>query len=342
MPASMKDVAEAASVSIKTVSNVVNGRPNVGAATRARVLAVMEQLDFRHNPLAQSLRSGRTGIISVVAPALDQPYFGSIVNSIIGTASSLGLTVVVELTGGDPERELAVLNSRRRMTDGTILIPIGLASTGAGHIDVTYPLVVLGDPIAGSNAEFVAVQGAEAARAATSMLLERGRRRVAAVGVRPDGDDESRLRGYLSALEDHGIPADPALLVPVKSWHRSAGVEGITALLDSGAPFDAVFAFNDALALGVMHGLQARGITIPDQVAVLGFDDIEEARYTTPSLSSVDPGYAHLARTAVARLISLISDEPLSEQPPRTPFRVVERASTGAIPRPRRASDRMD
>ncbi len=339
MPASMRDVAAAAGVSIKTVSNVVNGRDKVGAGTRARVLATMEQLDFQHNPLAQSLRSGRTGLISVIVPGIDQPYFAEITNSIITEAAVLGLRVVVELTGGDPRRELAALGSRSRFTDGTILIPIGLDTTGTDHVSaVSYPLVVLGEPIPETGADFVAVQGVEAARAATRLLLEGGRRRIAALGLHPESTvGEARLRGYLGALEDAGVPADPALLVAVKSWHRSAGTEGILALLDSGAPFDAVYAFNDALALGAMSGLRARGVTIPAQVAVIGFDDIEEARYSIPSLSSVDPGYGELARIAVSRLAARIRGEQPSPTPPAVAFRVVERASTGALPVPRTA-----
>ncbi len=339
MSASMRDVAEAAGVSIKTVSNVVNGRQKVGAKTRARVLETMERLDFQHNPMARSLRSGRTGLISVVVPGIDQPYFANLTNSIITEATSLGLRVVVELTGGEPTRELAALGSRSRFTDGTILIPIGLDTTGADHVAVSYPLVVLGEPIPDTGADFVSVQGVEAARAATHLLIERGRRRIAAVGLHPEESaaGESRLRGYLKALEEADVAADPALLVTVKSWHRSAGTEGILALLDYGADFDAVYAFNDALALGVMSGLHARGVAVPAQVAVIGFDDIEEARYSIPTLSSVDPGYRDLAKIAVARLAAKIHGDAVPTSPPPVAFRIIERASTGALPPPRTA-----
>jgi DNA-binding LacI/PurR family transcriptional regulator len=183
---------------------------------------------------------------------------------------------------------------------------------------VPYPLVLLGERIFDENVDHVTMRNVEAAKAATEHLLGAGRRRIAIVGAHSGetiGSAGLRLRGHLEALEKAGVPADPDLIAYTDVWHRINGATGIRALIGRGVPFDAVFALNDALAFGAMRALDEAGLRVPEDVAVIGFDDVDEADYSIPSLTSVDPGRAWIARTAVQRLLQRIAAPGTVEEP---------------------------
>lgn len=304
--ATMQDVARRAGVSVKTVSNVVNGYPHIRPATRDRVLAAIADLDYQINLTARNLRTGRTGVIGLAVPELSLPYFAELADSVIEAADAEGLTVIIEQHGGRREREVEVLGgSRRHLTDGLIYSPLALGPGDEHLLDVTYPLVLLGERIFHGPVDHVTMRNTDAARAATEYLLGLGRRRIAAVGVHPGeevGSAALRLAGYQAALAAAGIGADPALQGEAGLWHRATGAAAMARVLDAGARPDAVFAFNDALALGAMHELQVRGIRVPEDVAVIGFDAIDEGRYSNPTLTTVDPGREEIAGTAVRLL----------------------------------------
>lgn len=333
----MHDVARVAGVSIKTVSNVINDYPHVRADTRSRVQAAIDELSYRPNLSARGLRSGRTGVIGLAVPALRENYFAELADHIIRIADARGVGVVVEQTGGQREAELlAIGGGRRRMTDGLLLSPVNLGQLDAEVLAVEYPLVLLGDRIFGGPTDHVAIHNTAAARAGVEHLLSLGRRRVAILG----GSDEDaeqpssaslRLRGYRDALAAAGVAEDPALIRPLAHWSRASGAEAVHALVAEGVVFDGVFALNDTVALGALRALAREGLDVPGDVAVLGFDNIDEARFSVPSLSSVDTGKEQIAETAVALLLERIAEKG-SRQPPRTvqpAFTVVARESTG-------------
>ena len=303
MAATMRDVSRLAGVSIKTVSNVVNGHPHVSEATRGAVLAAIASLDYQVNLTARNLRTGRTDTIALAVPELRLPYFGELADAVIEAARTRGLMVVIEQHGGDRSREIEVLSgARRQVTDGLIFSPVALGAGDEALLDVDFPIVLLGERVFSDRVNHITMHNVAAARAGTQYLLGLGRRRIAVIGVHPGevvGSGGLRLSGYCSALEAAGIPVDPRLLGEVGPWHRAAGARAMARLLDSGARPDAVFGFNDALALGAMHELQVRGIRVPQDVAVLGFDDIDEGRYSFPTLSTIDPGREEIATTAV-------------------------------------------
>ena len=310
MAATMQDVAQRAGVSIKTVSNVVNGYPYIRESTRQRVLDAIQELDYQVNAAARNLRTGRTGIIALALPELSLPYFAELADAVIEAADQQGLTVIIEQHGGRRERELDVLSGvRRHLTDGLIYSPLALGEGDEAHLEVDFPLVLLGERIFHDPVDHVTMDNVEAARAATSYLLGLGRRRIAVIGVHPGeviGSAGLRLRGHLAALAEAGIEADDALLGPAGLWHRATGAQAMADMLDAGVRPDAVFGLNDALALGAMHELQLRGLRIPEDVAVVGFDDIDEGAYANPALTTVDPGREQIARTAVEMLAARI------------------------------------
>ncbi|MEE6282812.1 LacI family DNA-binding transcriptional regulator [Georgenia sunbinii] len=336
MGTTMHDVARLAGVSVKTVSNVINDYPHVRPTTRDRVLAAIDTLGYRPNVSARGLRSGRTGVIGLAIPALRENYFAELADSVIHAAQDHGLSVLVEQTSGDRDKELiAVSGGRLRFTDGLILSPVGLGQSDAELLDVAFPLVLLGERIFGGPTDHVAMHNTTAAEVVVAHLLEVGRRRIAVVGASgTDLSDASsaslRIRGYQRALEAAGVDFDPTLVRQTPTWSRESGAAAAHALVADGTSFDAVFALNDTLGLGVLRALGEEGRRVPEDVAVIGFDNIEESRFALPSLSTVDTGRDEIASIAVDLLVERINakGEPA---PPRTikpEFRVVGREST--------------
>ncbi|MBB5472405.1 DNA-binding LacI/PurR family transcriptional regulator [Cellulomonas hominis] len=338
----MHDVAAIAGVSIKTVSNVINGYPYIRPETKERVEAAIEQLGYRVNITARNLRQGRTGMIGLAVPELSLPYFAELADSVIRAAEPHGVVVLIEQTNAIRERELEVLTSaRRHLTDGLIFSPLALGAEDRERFVVDYPMVLLGERIFHGPADHVTMSNVEAARAATRHLVESGRTRIAVIGAHEGetiGTAALRVQGYRQALEDAGLPFDPALLAEAGAWHRSTGAAAMHRLLDAGTEIDAVFGLNDALALGALRALHARGVAVPEDVAVLGFDDVDDAAYASPPLTSVAPGREQIARTAVelllARVAGTAEGEPVEVY---ADFELVVRESTAGVHAPARA-----
>jgi DNA-binding LacI/PurR family transcriptional regulator len=241
--------------------------------------------------------------------------------------------VLIEQTNASRERELEVLHGQRRhLTDGLIFSPLALGSDDRAAFAVDFPMVLLGERIFGGPADHVTMSNVEAARAATRHLIETGRRRIALIGSHEGetvGSAALRQRGYEEALAEAGLPLDPALLGEAGLWHRSTGAEAMERMLAAGTEIDAVFGLNDALAIGALHALHARGVAVPEEVAVIGFDDIEDAAYASPPLSSVAPGREQIAQTAVDLLLARVAGTAPDEHVEViTDFEVVAREST--------------
>lgn len=339
MGPTMHDVARVAGVSIKTVSNVINDYPHVRPGTRDRVIEAIEQLDYRPNLSARGLRSGRTGVIGLAVPSLRENYFAELADAVIRAAERRGLGVMVEQTSGHRDTELAVVSgSRPRFLDGLLFSPVSLGQEDAEALDVAIPLVLLGERIFGGPTDHVTMHNTSSSQAAVEHLLSIGRRRIAVIGADLEGGDEAssanlRLKGYLHALENAGIQLDPSLVRPTEMsrWNRAGGAAATHLLVAEGVAFDAVFALNDTLGLGVLRALREEGIRVPDDVAVIGFDNIDESNYSVPSMSTVDTGRDEIASIAVDRLIERIGEKD-TRRPPETfkpDFRIVARESTG-------------
>jgi len=181
-----------------------------------------------------------------------------------------------------------------------------LRAGDAPELEVEFPMVLLGERALQSKVHHVAMANVAGARAATEHLLAGGRRHIALVGsydAEGAGAGSLRTRGFLDALDAAGVQHDPSRTGAAIVWTRSTGAEAMRKILDRGIPIDAVFGLNDVLALGAMRVLFECGLRVPDDVAVVGFDDIDEARFSRPSLTTVQPGRIQIARTAVALLV---------------------------------------
>jgi DNA-binding LacI/PurR family transcriptional regulator len=337
MGPTMHDVARVADVSIKTVSNVINDYPHIRADTKQRVLDAIDQLGYRPNLSARGLRSGRTGVIALAVPALRENYFAELADSVIRAAERRGLGVMVEQTSGEREAELlAVSGGRRRFMDGLLFSPTSLGQADVAALDVDFPLVLLGERIFGGPTDHVTMHNTSSARAAVEHLLQLGRRRIALIGADLGARDETgsaslRLRGYGDALAAAGIDLDPVLVRPSDHWNREGGADATRRLIAEGVAFDAIFALNDTLGLGALRALGEAGVRVPEDVAVIGFDNIDETRFSVPSMSSVETGRDQIAALAVDLLIERINEKG-DPVPPRTlkpDFRIVGRESTG-------------
>lgn len=330
----LRDVAELAGVSSRTVSNVVNGYANVTERTRLRVQQAVDQLGYRPNVLARNLARGRSGQIAVVVPYLDTPYFSELLQGIIRAARVRGYNVLIDQTDGDREHEHMLINhgSSRLLFDGVIFSPLGLSQEALADRDPDLPLVILGERVSDGTFDHVGIDDVTASRQATEHLLDLGRTRLAAIGDQPYETGEAaqlRTRGFREAHERRGLPVHEDLVIGTPRFNRVDGAGAMARLLDRDDPPDAVFCYSDLVALGAIHTLVSRGLRVPDDVAVIGYDDIEDGRYSNPTVTTISPDKEMIATTAVERLLLRIG----SAAPPpglelRAPHRLVVREST--------------
>jgi DNA-binding LacI/PurR family transcriptional regulator len=304
----LRDVAARAGVSVKTVSNVVNGYVHVSPGTRARVEAVVAELGYRPNLSARNLRGGRSGIIALAIPEIGVPYFAELAQEIVTAASSRGFTVLIDQTEGRADREQLVLEGiRAHLIDGLIFSSLATGQRELSERKDSTPLVLLGERGSGGLADHVAIDNVAAAKEAVVHLAQLDRRRVAAIGAQHAASMETahlRLAGYREGLQQGGLAYDAALVADVPAFHRLEGARAMARLLDGRVMPDAVFAFSDLLALGALRACHDRGFRVPGDIAIVGFDDIEEGRYSVPSLSTVSPDKEQIARLAVELLVS--------------------------------------
>ncbi|MBA2550166.1 MAG: LacI family DNA-binding transcriptional regulator [Nocardioidaceae bacterium] len=335
MAARLRDVAERTGVSVKTVSNVVNGHRHVSDPTRQRVQAAIDEMGYRPNLSARGLRSGRSGVIALALPELDNPYFAELAGFVVQAADAHGLTVLVDQTDGLVERETLVMTGiRGPLIDGLILSPIATdAEQLAGSVG-RVPIVLLGEKVSHGPVDHVAIDNVAAARLATEHLLDVGCTHVVAIGDlphSPQGSGAAQLRrhGYEEALRRRGMAVDERFVMAVPSWRRQDGASAMAALLDAARRSDGVFCFNDTLALGVLRALAERGLRVPEDVAVIGIDDVEDGRFAVPSLSTVAPDKEQIARTAVQMLVDRMHvDQDAGPRDVTAGFRLVRREST--------------
>lgn len=333
MAATLKDVALRAGVSIKTVSNVVHGYVHVTEEVRERVRTALEELHYQPNLPARYLRNGRAHILALAVPYVKNPYFSEIGNAVIEAATTQSYTVLLDQTDGERAKESLVINGMHpHIIDGVILSPLALEAEDLLPQEVQVPLVLLGERLLHVPYDHIVIDNIAAAHLATSHLVSLGRRRIAAIGAQEVLAGETarlRLQGYSKALLDAGQLTDASLIVQASSYERAEGIQAMHRLLELETPPDAVFCFNDLLALGAMRALYEAGKRIPEDVAVIGFDDIEDARFATPALTTIAPDKTTIGKLAVSFLLSRIDGTRTG--PPEqvhVPFRLIVREST--------------
>jgi len=311
-PRTLQDVATLAGVSLATVSRVLNGHPDVSDSTRDAVLRVVREHGFSKNRAARALTGGRTSLIGVTVPEVDSSYFAEILSGASEALHEQDMRVVLCPTLHEHEREVVLLDRLMHgTTDGALLLnPSESEDELRTLLNHGYPFVVV-EPrtTLGDGIPCVTATHSAGATAATEHLLELGHRRIGAILGPPEGlATTERLKGFHAALRAAGIAPDPSFEVP-SNFKYDGGEHAAGALLDRPDRPTAIFAFNDEVAVGAMVAARARGLRVPEDVSVVGFDDTLQARLSVPPLTTVRQPLAELARIAVSLLNRLVEGQ---------------------------------
>lgn len=331
--ATIRDVARAANVSTSTVSHVINDTRFVSPDTRERVLEAMAALNYSPNRLARSLRNNETLTIGVLLPNSANPFFAEILLGVEEACFDLGYNLIMGNANDDPERELSYLQVLlSRQVDGILLI-----STGAHRQSIALlsshqtPVVVVDRRTNIEAVDEIFTANKHGGLLATSYLLRLGHRRIGCItGPSFLTPSAERVAGYHDALAAAGIRAHHEWLVNGDFQHAS-GYQAGMKLLRLPEPPTAIFACNDLMAVGAMYAIHEAGLRVPDDLSIVGFDDISLASYTIPRLTTVAQPARRIGGLAIERLIARIQGEEVPAFHEKLPVQLVERDSCRAI-----------
>jgi LacI family transcriptional regulator len=322
-------VAERAGVSPSTVSRILNGTAVVSDDKRAAVDRAIAKLGFVPNPVARGLAGGRTLSVGVVTQAIDSPFYGAALRGIeveLGGAGYSPLFMSGHWRGDLEARCIELLHARR--VDGLILLTGRLSDSKLRTVARSLPVVVTGRSLKAANLISLDFDNREGARLATRHLIDLGHRRIAYIGGDPEHPDAvERQRGYQIALEAAGLRIDPANVQP-GDFSEQSGLVAVERLLAGHGRFSAIFAANDQMAFGAAVGLHRHGRRVPDDVSLVGFDDLAGSVFFVPPLTTIHNPIQEIGQLAAQALLRLLSGEAPEGEVPAP--RLVVRESTGA------------
>jgi DNA-binding LacI/PurR family transcriptional regulator len=336
---SIRDIARAAGVAHTTVSRALHDSPLISEDVRGRIRLLAREMGYTPNAVAQSLKRQRTKAIGLVVTSIADPFVGLVVRGVEDVAHQANMSVFLSASYNDPEREMAVIETfHRRRVDGIISAAAQISGRYAEQLaQTTVPTVLINQQAEGASEllHSVNVDDYEGARRAVGHLLDLGHCAVGFIGAgnRPRSN-RRRLAGYFDALGAAGIEVQDGWIQITPAEHRlhTDDVDGGFALLPEllRAGVTAAFCYNDMIAVGALMACRERGIGVPNRLSVIGFDDIEVARYVTPPLTTIHQPRLRLGQVATEMLLSLMRDEP-AENPVLMP-ELIRRASTAARP----------
>lgn len=306
--ASIRDVAQRANVSTATVSHVINGTRYVSPELTERVQVVMEELRYRPDAVARSLRRQETLTIGLLVPSVEIPFFASVVYSVERAAAQNGYNIILcnsEWQQAEEKIQLQDLISRR--VDGLICISAGMdAAQIAPVIEADTPVVTFERPMLDTGLDAVGIDNLKGGYIATKHLIELGHRRIAAItGLTISTLSDDRLQGYRSALTEAGLPMEPSMVF-YGNYQPQTGRPAVEHFLSLPEKPTAVFAFNDMMALGVLQKLSELNLQVPGDMAVVGFDGIRSSQYMSPALTTVRQPIEEMGQLAVELLLNRI------------------------------------
>ena len=306
----LADIAESAGVSPATVSRVLNGDPRVAADRVERVNRAIQELGYSPNRAARTLVTGKTGLVAAVIDSnlnvFADPFWGQITTGISQALQEANFSALLMVRPLDVEDPSVVASLAPGQVDGAIFFQLHNDDTVNLLQDMGLPLVVVGRPDESSKLVYVDSDNFGGAVKATEHLVQRGCRRVATVaGNQQLSSGRLRLEGYRTALSQAGVPFDESL-VAYGDWTDESGAAAMRALLDARPDIDGVFVANDLMALGAMSVLEERGLKVPDQVAVVGFDNMFGGRLGRQQLTTVEQDVQGLGAKAASMVIQMI------------------------------------
>lgn len=327
----IRDVAAEAGVSHQTVSRVINDNERVSPETRAKVEAAIESLGYSPSAIARSMAKGRTGILACIAPNLTDYTFARIIQGAEQEARQHGFFL---LSASAPDEAIfsALIEQLvpSRQTEGIMVIN-PYADGRFHHLPHQFPTVFAGARPREDAVNSVALDDVAAAVNATNYLLQQGHRHIATItGPMAEDCSQDRLAGYQQALQAAGVPLRPSYLVE-GDWQAASGFAALPQLMQVETPPTAIFVQNDQMAAGVIRAAAEMGLVVPEQLSLIGIDDIPMASYLSPPLTTLRQDFAEIGRLAAQLLIEAVNDPNTQQQHLTLPATLVPRYSTAQI-----------
>jgi LacI family transcriptional regulator len=327
------DVAQEAGVSYATVSRVLNNDPHVKPETRERVIHSIAHLGYTVNQQARNLAGGRSHVIGLLVPDLGTGYIGEIIRGVDEALAAAQYDLMLYTTHRRKTKESAYVTSLTQgMTDGLLLVlPRDPEEYLASLRQRRFPYVLVDHQGIGDVESAVGATNWQGGYDATKYLIELGHRRIGFItGTMDLGCSRDRLEGYRAALRDCGLPIDPLLIREGDFWQPS-GFSAAQSLLALSEPPTAIFASNDVMAFGVMEAVRDRGLRIPEDISIVGFDNIPQAEHVSPQLTTVQQPLADMGREATRMLLALVQEPARPYRRVELPTQLIVRASTRAL-----------
>lgn len=310
----MAEIAREAGVSITTVSHVLNGTRHVSEKTTNRIHAAIQRTGYRPHSIARALAGARTKSIGLAISGISNPYFMDVIAAIEAAAADHGHTILLADTHDEPQREFQMVQELvLRRVDGLVLAPSpGAEANALKYLSQHSVPVVLVDRFLPVEIDQVGIENEAPAAQLVEHLIELGHRRIALVaGLESLSTTEERVKGYRDALDRAGIPIDDDLIAHGASQHEPARA-AVHHVLDLDNPPTALVAANNAMTIGTLHALRERKLTVPDDIALVGFDDFEWSDFFHPRLTVIAQPSNELGAQAVRLLLARL-DEPSRE-----------------------------
>ena len=328
--ATIKDVAKLAGVSVATVSHVVNSTRFVSDETKAKVMDAMQELSYKPNAIARSLRRKESKIVGLVLPDNTNPYFAEIAWSIEYASRNLGYSVILCNSDGDVDKEAEYLSVLiEKQVDGVILVAAGDSTANFQKLqERNIPTVMVDRNSPSVNTDSVQIDNAIHGESATSHLIDLGHKKIACItGPRDVTPSFDRVDGYKRSLKLNDIPVRDEYIVR-GDFKPHGGYLAACKLLDIDDPPTAIFACNDLMALGAMHAAAERNINIPRQLSIVGFDDIYLSTYSNPPLTTMKQPRLEMGEEAVNALVLRMKNPDRSARSILLQAELVVRSST--------------
>jgi LacI family transcriptional regulator/LacI family repressor for deo operon, udp, cdd, tsx, nupC, and nupG len=300
VPVTIKDIAKAAGVSHTTVSRALNNNPAISVKTREHIQKLAREMGYIPSAVAQSLLSQQTWTIGMVVTTVADPFVVQVVEGVEQIAQVANYSIFLTTSHNNPDQEMAVVETlQRRRVDAIIITSSRVGSLYSSQLDqIQVPIVLINNQEEGEYLYSIAADDRQGAQLAVQHLVSLGHRRIGYLGV-PDRpkSNRRRLAGYHTALAAANITPDPALIMEFEAkTDFERGQAGLDQLLNAKAT--AIFCYNDVVAIGLLAACRRQGVAVPDQLAVVGFDDIESALYVTPPLTTISQPLLTLGQLA--------------------------------------------
>ncbi|PRS31345.1 catabolite control protein A [Bacillus pumilus] len=325
------DVAREANVSMATVSRVVNGNPNVKPTTRKKVLEAIDRLGYRPNAVARGLASKKTTTVGVIIPDISSIFYSELARGIEDIATMYKYNIILSNSDQNTDKELHLLNTMLgKQVDGIVFMGGNITDVLVEEFKRSpVPIVLAASVEEQAQTPSVNINYEQAIYDSVQLLVEKGHKRIAFVSgpMSEPINSMRKLTGYKRALEEAGIAFDDAL-VAEGDYSYDSGIESLAHLLEQSDKPTAVIAATDEMALGVIHGAQDRGVSIPDDLEVIGFDNTRLSLMVRPQLTTVVQPTYDIGAVAMRLLTKLMNKEQVDDQIVELPHRIEERQST--------------